>query len=67
MQTLVPLGFDAFLFVSIMKTEIINFKNAVIYAVVDEDGIIWVAVKTIADAIGLHADSAVRGIKNTEF
>lgn len=50
-----------------MKTEIIQFRNASLLVEVDENGTPWVAVKPIIDAIGLHADSALRGIKNDEI
>jgi hypothetical protein len=48
----------------IMKTKQIQFHNDTIIAFQDEAEKWWVAVKPIADAIGLYAESAVRSIKN---
>lgn len=47
-----------------MKTEIILFEKNELVTVSDDNETIYVAIKPICDAIGLHADSAVRGIKN---
>lgn len=49
-----------------MNTKIIKFHEEELLAVEVNEG--WyVAVKPIIDAIGLHADSAVKGIKNDEI
>jgi hypothetical protein len=50
-----------------MEQKIINFNTFKLTAIIDEDGTAWIAVKPIIDAIGLHADSAVLGIKNDEI
>jgi hypothetical protein len=49
-----------------MKTELVKFHDTEILAV-NVDSQWWIAIKPIAEAIGLNADSAVRGIKNDEI
>jgi hypothetical protein len=50
-----------------MKTEIVKFYDDEILASIDKNGRQYVAVRTIANLIGLHADSALTGIKNDEI
>jgi hypothetical protein len=50
-----------------MKTEIVKFYDDEILASIDNNGRAYVAVRTIANLIGLHADSALTGIKNDEI
>jgi hypothetical protein len=49
-----------------MKTELIKFHDSEILAV-EVSGQWWIAIKPIAEAIGLNAQSAQRGIKNDEI
>lgn len=49
-----------------MKSELIKFHDTEILAV-ESNGQWWIAIKPIAEAIGLHADSAARGIRNDEI
>jgi hypothetical protein len=46
------------------KLSIVKFHQTKIQCIVDPDGSINVALKPIMDAIGLHADSAWKSIKN---
>ena len=50
-----------------MKTNIIKFQNNDLITIIDEDGNIRVAIKPIADAIGLNSESVCRAIKNHEI
>jgi hypothetical protein len=50
-----------------MKTEIVKFYEDEITAYVNENSRPYVAVRTMANTIGLHADSALTGIKNDEI
>lgn len=48
-----------------MKTELVKFHETELVVFVDENNNTpMVAIKPICDAIGLHADSAVKSIKN---
>lgn len=46
-----------------MENKIIKFHETELITLIDDAGTPFVAVKPICDAIGLNADSAVRGIK----
>lgn len=45
-------------------TEVVKFHETDIITFIDDNGTPLIAIKTICDAIGLHADSAVKAIKN---
>jgi hypothetical protein len=49
-----------------MKSELIKFHDTDILAV-ERENKWWIAIQPIAEAIGLNAESAVRGIKNDEI
>ena len=46
-----------------MKTELVKFHDTELLCIKDNEDV-FVSVRNIADAIGLNAESAVRGIKN---
>ena len=50
-----------------MKTEIINFYSHELAVFRGEDGITYVVIKSICDAIGLNMDSVGRAIKSDEI
>lgn len=47
-----------------MENKVIRFHETELITLIDDAGTPFVAVKPICDAIGLNAESAVRGIKN---